>query len=224
MPKRNKASEGAQPQEPLIEADEVNTPPGMTKPTPEGVASMDPFDPINCAVSATASENIGIRRVLTSIRVGKPRKQAFVRASTNPKHTIGIALIELESDGETYMVVPAVAAQIPQETIMCDLTLAVDAQQNPFLWQTRQKNPDQRDFPAHVSLRSALAVAQKHWVKVRWNQGEGGYDVDRADGLVIEPKFPDLSMAELLRLAFANRLINEITHPVLQQLLKGHIG
>jgi hypothetical protein len=46
----------------------------------------------------------------------------------------------------------------------------------------------------------------------------GAYDVAHAPNQTAEPRFPDMSFAEILSVAFRGRYIDDIDHPVLKQL------
>jgi hypothetical protein len=46
----------------------------------------------------------------------------------------------------------------------------------------------------------------------------GGYDVFQATGDLPEPKWPEQPLQELLRIAFKDRFITTLDHPVLQRL------
>jgi hypothetical protein len=61
----------------------------------------------------------------------------------------------------------------------------------------------------------------KQWVRVTADREAGGYQVHAAANQPPEPEWPDLSLADMLRLAFASqgRIIDDPDHPVIKQLL-----
>ena len=46
----------------------------------------------------------------------------------------------------------------------------------------------------------------------------GAYDIFTAEGNLKEPEWPELSIDELLKIAFKNKIINRLDHQVLLQL------
>jgi len=50
------------------------------------------------------------------------------------------------------------------------------------------------------------------------NMSTGAYDIDEAHGKLGEPEWPELSMGELLKIAFKDRYIDSYDHPVLKRL------
>jgi hypothetical protein len=58
----------------------------------------------------------------------------------------------------------------------------------------------------------------KGWVRVMAKQSLGAYDVLQATGVLSEPDWPELSLAELLRIAARNRVIDSPDHPILLRL------
>ena len=64
----------------------------------------------------------------------------------------------------------------------------------------------------------AAMAAMEHWVRVVPNMGLGGYELYVATTGLPEPEWPDLKFSELLRIAFHDRFIQSLDHPVVQSL------
>jgi hypothetical protein len=61
-------------------------------------------------------------------------------------------------------------------------------------------------------------MAREKWVRVVANMHLGAYDVFYSTADVPEPKWPEQSLAELLRVAFRDRFIETFDHIVLRKL------
>ena len=61
-------------------------------------------------------------------------------------------------------------------------------------------------------------MAQKSWTQIVWNDERSDYDVEIAEAIEKEPVWPDKSMGELLKLAFADKVIDNEDHPYVRQL------
>ena len=84
-------------------ADSVGSPPD---PAP------DPFDPASLRLSQDFASSIGVKRVFTRIRCGKPEKHEFVRVRPGEEWRLETCLLELKGSQdkpgqETYLVAPA---------------------------------------------------------------------------------------------------------------------
>jgi hypothetical protein len=50
------------------------------------------------------------------------------------------------------------------------------------------------------------------------NQAAACYDVFVAEGRIPDPVWPDMRFKDILKVAFGNRVISSIDHPVIQHL------
>ena len=89
-------------------------------PGEEPLRDADPFDPAAVRISPDYGA-VGVKRVLTSVRVGKPGGQEFVRTCPAPEYRVEVGLLELKQDREHYLVMPAMHA----EMVLVRLYLAI---------------------------------------------------------------------------------------------------
>jgi hypothetical protein len=68
------------------------------------------------------------------------------------------------------------------------------------------------------SAFEAAELARKVWVRITANQSLGAYDVHVAGGQLGEPVWPQVPFAKILQVAFQNRYIDPLEHPVLRKL------
>jgi hypothetical protein len=73
------------------------------------------------------------------------------------------------------------------------------------------------------SARTAFELAQASWMQITWNEQRNDYDVEPAEGVNKAPEWPDKSMSELLKIAFADKVIDNEDHPYVLQL-RGVLG
>ena len=96
--------------------------------------------------------------------------------------------------------------------------LAVTKQGVPFIWPLR---PDcdaggKSDKSARAPL-AAMQLAQEKWTRIYWVKEKFEYLIETAD-ISDEPKFPEKSFSELLRLGFKASIISTLDHPALLEL------
>lgn len=203
---------------------------GTGAPVTTGATAVDPFDPAAFSVSpqalAAVQGDMGVVPQLTGISVRKPDKQAFFRAHPDPAYSLVAPLLELKEEREVYLVAPAVAVTLPGDVTMKQLTLCQTRQGALFLWPVPVPPPPgtkgaQRN-EWHDSARQVLSTANRSWVRMTADIASGRYNVAIANGITAEPIWPEMSMRDLLELAFGReRLITEQGHPLVKRLL-GH--
>ncbi len=189
------------------------------------VACPDPFDPANLKVAEPLSM-VTAKRLLLTLPVRRPGKEAFVRVHPDPAYRLETNLIELKESGkskdsfraEYHLVDPSLWADLTNEVCFGPrlLTLAVTRQNDLFLWVSRLVGRDGGQDGWITSDLEAIAKAEKQWVRV--TPGSEGYDVIPGTGITAEPQFPDMPFADMLRVAFKDKYIASWDHPVLQRL------
>jgi hypothetical protein len=178
----------------------------------------DPFDPENLRLDQSFTENTGVKKLLTTVPVRKPKPQDFVRVHPSEDYRTNVGIIEVEDERESYLVTPNTATDLRNELRVKTLFTAITRQGVPFLLPVPVASPDARILEWHRSLREGAETAMHKWVRIRANMGAGAYDVEVAIGTIPEPIWPDLPYKELLRIAFRDRYIDRLDHPVIRQL------
>jgi hypothetical protein len=181
------------------------------------VEAPDPFDPAALRVSPNF-EAVAVKRVLVDVPVRKPKRQEFVRVHPDGRYRLETAVVELAEERETYLVMPALLEALADEVKLVRLHLAVPRGGGPFFWPVPLPGPDGRRNPWHEAAQQAALEAAKRWVRLKANMAAGSYDVNVAAAAIGAPDWPDLPMSELLRLAFGERMITSIDHPVVKRL------
>jgi len=161
--------------------------------------------------------NLGVKKLLVQVPVTKPRKGWFVRARPGDAWRTQVALIVLKEEGETYVVHPDLAADLPDDVVHYELVTAINRHGTVFLWPLRMPNRARHDSWAD-SMIAACVLAETHWVRTTANMKAGAYDVAFATAALPEPEWPEEALDALFRLAFREQVIDSIDHPVIRQL------
>ena len=161
--------------------------------------------------------NLGVKKLLVQVPVTKPRKGWFVRTRPGEDWRTQIAMIELKEEGEHYVVSPKLAADLPDDVVHKVLVTAINRHGTVFLWPLRVPNNSRQDSWADSAL-AACAHAETHWLRTLANMRASAYDVFEATAKLPEPDWPEESFEQLFRLAFRDRVIDSIDHPVIRQL------
>jgi hypothetical protein len=178
----------------------------------------DPYDPENLRLHQSFYETAGVKKLLTTVPVRKPKKQDFLRVHPDSNYRCDCAIIELEEDRESYLVTPNTAQDLRHEIKTVTLFTAINRQGVVFLLPVPIPAADARTNEWHRSLREAAEMAMKKWLRVRANMDLGAYEMHEATGSIPDPEWPDLSLPQLLRIAFRDRIVDRLDHPVIKRL------
>lgn len=128
------------------------------------------------------------------------------------------AILELKEDRENYLVAPNLWTELPNEIKPTILFTTISRQKVLALWPIRLPDESGRRNEWNQSALEAAQLAMRNWVRVVPNMGLGGYDVYEAAGNLSEPEWPDLSLQQIVEIAFKGRYIDNLEHPVLKRL------
>jgi hypothetical protein len=185
-------------------------------------ASDDPFDLEKLRVDQDFLETTNVKKLLTTVPVRKPGQQDFVRVHPDTNYRNLMAFIELKEDREVYAVNLKTVPDLQSECFVATLFTAITRTGVLFLWPVRVPASDGRTNNWHTSATTAAKQAMEKWVRVRANMSLGAYEIFLADKKNIpDPQWPDVTFAELVRIAFKDRLINDPNHPVIRRLRGG---
>ena len=178
----------------------------------------DLFNPERLKISQNFADLVGVKKVLLTIPVRKPDRQTFVRVHPAAEYRLDTLVLELKEDREIYLIDPALGSQLPGEIAGVTLFTSMSRQGVLFLWPIRLPDPQGKRNLWNESARKGADLGMQMWVRVAANMSLGAYETFEATGDLPEPEWPSESLAELLKIAFADRFIRSLTHPVVQRL------
>ncbi len=164
-------------------------------------------------------ETLGVKKVLTTVPVGRPSKDRFFRTHPSPSWVFPTWILENKAAGETYLVSAEVASALGDQVRAVELYAAIDRQNNPFLIPIPLPGPNGVRNRWHESLAQAVEKAKSVWIRISANKDLGGYDIFEATAKLPDPVWPDITMDELLEVAFKGRVITSLDHPIVQERL-----
>ena len=181
-------------------------------------SKIDPFDLESLILSQNFADASGVKKLLTTVPVRKPNPQDFVRVHPSADYRRDFLILELKDDRESYLVRPELANELAGETVMRTIFTAINRQGVLFLWPVTISPPDGRVNEWWRSAREAAELAVTRWIRLKANMGLGAYEIFEAQSIMADPQWPELSFQELLRIAFRDRLIDRVDHPVVRRL------
>ena len=168
---------------------------------------------------ANYGATLGVKKLLTTVLVGRPKNSQFFRTHASDDMTFAAMLLEQQESRESYLVLPDVGQAISELVRPVQLHAAIDRQGNVFLIPVQLPGETGIRNPWHESRAQAVELAKSKWLRISANMHIGGYDVFVAEGPLPEPDWPAHSMDDLVAVAFRGKIITSLDHPVVQALL-----
>ncbi len=178
----------------------------------------DPFNLNKLRLSQDFSANLGVKKALLMVPVRKPNRQEFIRVHPGEDWRLETMILELKEKGETFLVDQDLWEHLAGELIPKVLYTAINRQGVITLWPIRLPGEDGRLDEWNRSALEGAGMAEKQWVRIAANMSLGGYDVYPAAADIQEPEWPDIAFQEVLRIAFKDRFIQSLEHPVVRRL------
>lgn len=180
--------------------------------------ATDRFDPSRLRLSQNFVESVGVKKALLTVPVRKPGRQDFVRTHPDSTFRLETAVIELKEDRETYLIDPELWHELPGEIVPKVLFTTMNRQGVLSLWPIRLPREDGRHDEWNRSALEAAELAQSKWLRVAANMSLGAYEVYEAVSKLPEPEWPEVTFPEILKIAFRDRFITDLSHPVVRRL------
>jgi hypothetical protein len=191
---------------------------GAASDTPVAEFSIDGVDLAELEMSQDFEALTPVEDLLTDVPIRKPKPQEFVRV--HPEYRKSFRVLEHERDQrKLYLATPAVHRVAADHTKPFTFRLAVNAQGLLFLWPLRMAGSDETLWPAWESAAEQARRAEAEWIQVYWHKGLGLYQVRRPFGNFGDPAWPKESFQEILNIGFKGRVIKDVDHPVIKELL-----
>jgi hypothetical protein len=163
-------------------------------------------------------EGPAVQKLLTTIPVRKPGAQDFVRVHPGEEYRLDTAVIALKDDRETYLVAPLLVRELIDECTRVTLFTTISRQGVLSLWPVRLPGQDGKDMEWWRSAREAAELAMQSWVRLKSNTALGAYEIFTAAGSLPEPEWPQLTLYEILKIAFREFMIDTTDHAVIKKL------
>jgi hypothetical protein len=160
--------------------------------------------------------------VLVNVPIDRPANNVYFRVHPSPEMQLDNSTVLRDNTGTSrtfYYVVPTMRSHAKLAPRLRRVTIALLC-----IWPGGgfQLWPvpivDEKSMRSAKSARVAFELAQTSWTQIVWNDQRTDYDIETAEAIDKEPVWPNKSMGELLRLAFADKVIDSEDHPYVRQL------
>lgn len=179
--------------------------------------TADPFDPATLVLNQDFEATSGTK-ILTTVPVRRPDRQWWYRVHPEESWRLQTAVLEIKEDRETYLISRELWPTLGSEIVGKMIFTAINRQGVLFLWPVRLPQADNRRNQWPASEMENAQLGMRSWTRSAANMSLGAYEASIAPAGVPDPQWPTLSFNEVLKIAFRDRFIATINHPVLRRL------
>jgi hypothetical protein len=176
------------------------------------------FDFDKLRLSQNYSELAEVKKAIITIQVRKPNRQEFIRVHPGEEWRFETAVLELKEEREIYLLDLPLWSEFSNDITPKILFTTITRQNVLALWPVRLPSEDGRLDQWSQSALLAAEIAETRWIRVASNMSLGAYEVFTAQMDLPDPEWPEVSFQEILKIAFKDKIIQSIDHPVIQRL------
>ncbi len=183
------------------------------------------FDFDELRLPPTFGKGPAAKKLVTVIPCRKPKSGVeFFRIRPGPEWEFQIYILDLkEGDDEKYLVLPPFIPELLETGKLRPVTIYMAIVWGTgvfFLSDVPLPDADGNDNPFNKSRRASYEKAKTRWIKIRANLDLGAYEMSEAVSQYEEPEWPEKpeTIQDAIEIAFKDRLIDSLDHPVLKRL------
>jgi len=188
----------------------------------QGVAAVSSAKGIdfNAIRSRDFADPADVTSLVTRVPVRRPNGHTFIRVHPGQDYRYPVDLIELPEEEDNYLISSnEVAAALDGVRKPCMLYTAITRQGTVFMWPVKLPRGNKKVMAWHTSATEAAEKAMKNWVRINADMNLGAYKITVARGAIPDPEWPNLTFKELLTIAFRDRLVSSLDHPLVRRYL-----
>ena len=170
---------------------------------------------------ADQSIDLGVTTEYTVIPIRNPKPDEFFRCMADVNYSMDAHILSLKTENEWYLIDPEILTEIQLESQLRVMTLYVCVTMNstPFVTCIPQADEMGKINPWHQSGHITMEEAKQCWVRRQADKANGGYVITKAmNAKLPDPKWPTMTLNEIIDRAFDKYYINDFQDPVLQRL------
>jgi hypothetical protein len=170
------------------------------------------------ALRLTTDQAVGVQEITNTIPVRKPSRQEFFRVHPDETMSLTTMVFEDKDSREFFFVAPQMRDALLGESRAALLVPAMTRQGVLMIWPILLPNDGSKRDSWSESRLEAVHHGKTGWVRIVADMHLGAYRLFRAEGDLPGPTWPDKALGELLDVAFRDRVIDSLDHPVVRRL------
>jgi hypothetical protein len=182
-------------------------------------STPDPFD-VEALREAPLSD-VTVESVLSTIPVRRPQSEEHFRVHSDPEYVLDAPLLDRMNAPERayYWIAPIMREELAGEFRPFRVFTCFSKRGHVFLWPLKLPTEESNVGRSwSVSAMEAADKAKTLWVRMKGDGALQAYRFSVARGDLGEPQWPERTFHELVKIAFADKLIETAEHPVVRDL------
>ena len=158
------------------------------------------------------------KKEIIKVPVTRPHRQQWFCINPSEEWRITVGLVELKEENDVYLVSPGILSDISVEVLPKVLVTCQTREGMNFLWPIKMPSDDGR---IDTWNQSALVIVREYadkYIRIIPNRQSGAYEVMTSSLEIPPPVWPKQGFEYLFSRAFKDRIINDISHPILRRL------
>jgi len=182
------------------------------------IKPVDGIDLSSLRLNQDYAKMMGLKRIPLSIPARKPDKQWFIQCHPDSSYRLETMILESRDEKEIYLVEQPLWSELENELTPCLLLTSITKQGIIFIWPIKLPGIDGKMTSWSQSALDAAKRALKNWIRLIPVMAIGGYEIMTATAELERPTWPDMTFEEIITLAFKNRIIKDMKHPIIRML------
>jgi hypothetical protein len=182
----------------------------------QSTSIFENLDRLRLSVDTDAST--GTQEILSHIPVRRPNRDEFFRVHPDSAMSLVTLVFDDKMEREIFLVHPDMRSELAGELKSVLLTTAITRQGVLILWPVALPDESGRRNAWCDTALEAKEFARTQWTRMFSDMDLRAYRISIAEGELSDPVWPKLSMPQVLKLAFRNRLTDTLDHPVVKRL------
>jgi hypothetical protein len=192
-----------------------NTPETAANPTTTKPGKFDPS-----RLRLNQGFEAGATTRTSPIAARKPDPHNWFMAHPDPAYHFVTMVLDIKAEREIYLVEPDLREELGHELTPKVIVPCITRQNNIFLWPVSLPSSTGRTNTWTQNALDAVQSAMRGWIRLVANIEAGGYDVHHPRVEIDPPKWPDLTLEDMLEKAFGHYLIDSLDHPRVRALFE----
>ena len=165
--------------------------------------------------------DLGVTTEYTVIPIRNPKPDEFFRCMSDEDYSMDTYILSLKTENEWYLIDPDILPEIQLESQLRVMTLYVCVTMNSTPFVTCIPQPDEmgKINSWHTSGHITMEEAKLCWVRRQADKANSCYLITKAmNAKLPDPKWPTITLSEIIDRAFDKYYISDINDLVLQRL------
>jgi hypothetical protein len=200
---------------------------GHAGPEQDRITAENLFDHLETIRKANPTATVNEKPVEVFLAVRKPKPKEYFRVCPDREMQITLTTYVHKPEGtfdeEHYLVTPSMEGYLGnmEEGAQKQLVLCVTDKGVYFFWPL--PIPEGTDRPFITSARKCARMALTQWLRIKWRRSDNTYHPHVKEDQSREATWPkeEESLAELLKRAFGDRIIDSPEHKIIRKDLRG---